>query len=178
MNARSMRLTLLVSLAALGMAAQVSFAQQAPAPDMKGHDMKQHEMMHKEAAGDAPHKMEPDHRQAIAVTSEERDMVLAEMRVFLESIEGILEAVNSGKPATAAEPARRSGMLATQHMPRAMMQKLPPEFRMLGMETHKKFDAIAQEAQQLADKDGILKGVGSVLTNCTTCHKGYRLVTP
>lgn len=118
-----------------------------------------------------------DARHAIELTAEERNFVLTEMRAFLESVEGIVNGVAGGDMKAVAEAARRSGMMAMHNAPRSMMGKMPPEFRMLGMDTHTKFGALADEAAAMGDKQAVLKQLGALLANCGACHQGYRLVS-
>ncbi len=145
-------------------------------PPSKAADDGHHPGHHAAAAhGDA--KPLKDERHSIALSAEERTAVLAEMRGFLESVHGIVGALASGKPATAADTAKLSGMGVMQGMPRTLMGKLPMEFRKLGMDTHQKFDALAMEAQGIGDAAVILKQLDAILANCNGCHAGYRFTT-
>lgn len=42
--------------------------------------------------------------------------------------------------------AMTSGLKEFQGMPKQMMMELPPDFRLLGIETHKAFDQVAEAA--------------------------------
>jgi hypothetical protein len=168
-------MTTAAALATLALAT-LALAQQPP-QRMPGHDMKQHQM----PASDAPAKppLGPsDERQAIALTAGERDFVLHEMRRFLQSVQGIVSALADDKPAAAATQARSSGMAGTHDVPRELMRKMPPEWRMLGMDTHQKFDTFALEADGIGDRKQLLGQLAGILANCTGCHAGYRLVAP
>jgi hypothetical protein len=112
-------------------------------------------------------------RTVIELAPGERAFVLAEMRAFLESVEGVVAAIAAGKPDAAAKAATRSGRAAMQGMPPGMMAKLPPEFRMLGMQTHMKFEEIALEAGGMGEPKVIAARLAEALANCTTCHRGY-----
>ncbi|MFN3868731.1 MAG: hypothetical protein ACK4MF_06660 [Hyphomicrobiaceae bacterium] len=118
-----------------------------------------------------------DDRQAVVLTSGERDFVLHEMRQFLVSIEGIVSALAADKPAAAAEAARVSGMGTREHVPRSLMMKMPGEWRRLGMDTHSRFDALAMEAASMGDRTQLLGQLSGLLANCTGCHARYKLVT-
>lgn len=132
-----------------------------------------HHPGHHGASADTAAAMK-DERTALKLSEAERTAVLAEMRGFLESVQGVVGALAGGKPAAAAEPAKRSGMGATHAMPKSLMGKLPMEFRKLGMDTHQKFDALALEAQGIGDTGTMLKQLDAVLANCNGCHAGYR----
>lgn len=115
-----------------------------------------------------------DERASLKLSDGERAAVLAEMRGFLKSVQGIVAALADGKPAAAADAAKPSGMGATHAMPKSLMDKLPMEFRKLGMDTHQKFDALALEAQGMGDGKTMLKQLDAILANCNGCHAGYR----
>jgi hypothetical protein len=119
----------------------------------------------------------PDGRQVIELTAEERDFVLAEMRGFLDSVQGILQGVVDGDMKSVSAAALKSGMGTMQHAPRTLMTKMPMEFKMLGMDTHQKFGALADEATGIGDKQQVLKQLTVLLANCNACHQGYRLTT-
>lgn len=156
-----------------------ALAQQPSSPPMPGHDMPQHGH-HGHMMGDGkPAAPIKDERQPIAISAAERDFVLAEMRAFLDNVQGIVAALAEGKPKDAATFARGSGMGATHGMPPGMMMKMPPEFRMLGMDTHKRFDALALEAESIGDQQAVMKQLSGILANCSGCHAAWRLtVTP
>lgn len=116
-----------------------------------------------------------DDRALLTLTAGERDFVLNEMRNFLLSVQGIVAALADGKPGQAAAAARASGMGTTHGVPRSLMMKLPQEFRQLGMDTHKRFDTLALEAEGMGDRQQILSQLAAILANCNGCHASYRL---
>ena len=116
-----------------------------------------------------------DERTAIVVSADERRFILAEMRAFLEDVENIIQGVVRGDMAAVAKAAKNSGMATTHNVPGSLRGKLPLEFKRLGFDTHKKFDAIAEEAAAMADKNKILEMLGDTLSNCTACHASYSL---
>lgn len=168
---------LVVALAAASMLAVAlvgpTSAQQQPAQPMPGHDMPHHG--HQMMDQGRPAAAGKDERQAIQLAPAERDFVLAEMRAFLDNVQGIVAALAEDKPKDAAKFARASGMGATHDMPPGMMMKMPPQFRMLGMDTHKRFDALAMEADSMADKSGMMRQLAGLLANCSGCHAAYRI---
>ncbi|MCP4073887.1 MAG: cytochrome c [Hyphomicrobiales bacterium] len=116
-----------------------------------------------------------DGRTTIVLSAVERDLVLSEMRGFLEGIETITTGIAENDMKVIAESAAKMGMASAGQVPVALMTKLPSEFRSLGMATHKAFDALALEAQDMGDAKVILTALGELMNNCTTCHAGYRL---
>ena len=117
-----------------------------------------------------------DGRTAIIMTSDERDLVLAEMRGFLEAVQAITESVAENDMAGAARNARKVGSGAAEGVPLALMAKLPLEFKTLGLSTHSAFDNVALEAEGIGSDTEVLKQISTLMLNCTGCHAGYKLV--
>ncbi|MCR9138247.1 MAG: hypothetical protein NXI27_19770 [Alphaproteobacteria bacterium] len=122
-------------------------------------------------------KKAEDGRAIIVLAPSERDFVLAEMRGFLETLE-TLEAMTIGladrdmpKVATSA---RSRGLENEGDAPASIVAKLPWAFKSLAMDTHRAFDTLAAQAEQGADRQAILSGLGGLMNKCTTCHAGYR----
>jgi hypothetical protein len=120
-------------------------------------------------------KKTDDGRTAIVLSAAERDLVLSEMRGFLEGIETITTGIAEKDMKAIAESAGKMGMSTAGQVPVALMGKLPSEFRSLGMATHKAFDELALEAQDMGDGQVVLSGLGELINNCTTCHAAYRI---
>ncbi len=116
-----------------------------------------------------------DGRTAILLSAGERNLVLAEMRSFLESVQEIIDAAAENDMQTIAKSAHVMGMANAKLVPASLLGKLPLEFKKLGMATHQAFDDIAMEAKDMGDSALIIKKLGSMLQNCTTCHSAYRL---
>ena len=123
-------------------------------------------------------KVQPagDGRTAIVLSPGERDLVLAEMRMFVESIQGMVSAVPDEDMKTVAEYARQVGMQAQQQVPGSLVGKLPLAFKQMGRATHQQFDQLALDAEQLGDPDHSLQQLGKLMQNCIACHATYRIV--
>ena len=117
-----------------------------------------------------------DGRTAIVVTEGERQLLLAEMRGFLEAIQAITEAAGEDDMAAIATVARAVGSASTAEVPVALMGKLPLEFKTLGFSTHSLFDELAMNAEGIGDASIMMTGVGNLLQNCTSCHAGYKII--
>lgn len=99
----------------------------------------------------------------------------AGMRLYLECIEGITEALGENGMAGVARSAKRCGMDMVENVSFADVMTLPPEFLGLSLDTHQKFDALAHAAAEHGTKSSALKELGALLANCTACHAAYRL---
>ena len=117
-----------------------------------------------------------DGRRAILLSPAERDLVLGEMRAMLGSVQGIMQGVNANDLRQAAAAARASGMQAAVDINPALMAKLPLEFKQLGMSVHHGFDDLAAAVEKgVADRDDVLRRVGTQLSACVGCHAAYRI---
>ena len=67
-----------------------------------------------------------------------------------------------------------NGPEATQ-IPKSLAPKLPPEFKKLGLETHRGFDQIAMDAEKMGAADLTLKQLTQLMGNCVACHATWRL---
>ncbi len=115
-----------------------------------------------------------DARQAIVLDSEERAVVLTEMRIFLQSVQQVTEGISNDDMDRVAIAARQSGRNAQGAMPASLPGKLPVAFKKLGFDTHAKFDALALDAEQLGDGGHALEQLGQLLNNCIACHAAFR----
>lgn len=116
-----------------------------------------------------------DGRMTINLSAGERDMLLAEMRGFLESVQAITAGLAAKDMAAISDSAHAVGMANAQDVPVALMSKLPLEFKNLGMKTHQAFDELVVEAQDMGNEQIILTKVSELMLNCTACHAAYRL---
>ena len=115
-----------------------------------------------------------DGRLAIQLTVNERDLVLSEMRTFLESVQQITQGVADNDFESVAKAARVVGRAAQQGMPGTLVGKLPLEFKKMGFDTHSQFTQLALDAEQLGDGTQTLEQLGTLLKNCVACHATYK----
>jgi hypothetical protein len=118
-----------------------------------------------------------DGRQALLLEPGERDLVQAEMRAFLESVQAITEGVGAQDMKRIEQAARRVGAEAQQAVPGSLIGRLPLGFKQLGLDTHKRFDTLALDAEQLGDPAHSLEQLSQLMQNCIACHSAYRIDT-
>lgn len=116
-----------------------------------------------------------DGRTAILLEPAERDLVLAEMRAFLQATQSVLVAANAGDLTAAAAAARAVGTAAQQAVPATLIGKLPLGFKQLGFDTHSRFDRLALDATDLGDPAQTLTALGELMSNCVGCHAAFRI---
>ena len=116
-----------------------------------------------------------DGRTAIVLVSGERNLVLSEMRGFLESVQEITQAVLDDDMKTAAQSAARVGRVNLDDLPASLLRKLPVEVKKLGLSTHLAFYNLAGDINKGLAKDKIMPRLADIMNNCVTCHAGYRI---
>lgn len=116
-----------------------------------------------------------DGRTAILLVPAERELVLAEMRAFLAAVQGVTAAAAAGDATAIAAAARTVGSAAAQGVPITLLAKLPMGFKTMGLATHRAFDTIALDAEQLGDPGHSLEQLGALLGNCVGCHAAFRI---
>lgn len=115
-----------------------------------------------------------DARQRVTLPAAARDKVLAEMRSMLVSINGVIAGLAARDPAAAEKAARAAGMGTAADVDPAVKAALPREFLLLGMGTHRGFDALADRIRSGAAAEDVLRDLAAVTGNCVTCHAAYR----
>ena len=129
-------------------------------------------------AGDHAHPGKSlERRTPIHLTAEEKAHIHLEMRLFLSTTQKIVNGAAANDMKLVADAAREAGSAAAHEVPAKVREKLPLEFRKLGQATHQGFDDLARDAESLADANQALRQLGSVLSNCVSCHAMYRLET-
>ena len=115
-----------------------------------------------------------DGRTAIHLTTGERDLVLTEMRAFLERSQQVTKGVAANDMQLVAESARKSGKAAQAGVPGTLVGKLPVAFKKLGFDTHARFDQLALDAEEFGESDHALSQLSTLMENCVACHAAYR----
>lgn len=128
-----------------------------------------------EIAEDRQDVADPDQRQVIVMDPAGRDLVLTEMRMFLEGVQQITAGLAAEDIDAAIAAARRLGLGVVQEVPPAVMQQLPMAFRQLGRATHADFDQIALDLEILGDTQHALRQLGDTLNKCVACHATWRV---
>ncbi len=116
-----------------------------------------------------------DGRTAVLLSAGERNLVLSEMRGFLEAVQEIAEALPQGDMKTVAEAAARVGRVDLNDLPASLLRKLPGEVKRLGLDTHYKFHQLGKDVKNGLAKEKVLPRLAGIMTNCVGCHAGYRL---
>jgi len=116
-----------------------------------------------------------DGRTGIVLEAGERNLVLAEMRAFLEATQKILDASVRGDVTAVSEAARAVGRIAAAPVPGSLLGKLPLGFKRLGFATHDGFDRLAMDVEALGDTAEVPERLAQLMNNCVGCHATFRL---
>lgn len=114
-------------------------------------------------------------RTAVVLTAGERQAVLGEMRMLLESSQVIIEALANEDLAAVEAAARPLGSDAIATVDFALRAKLPIAFKKLGFGTHYAFDDIANMAKEGKPAKDIQLVFADTMHNCIACHSMYEL---
>jgi len=120
----------------------------------------------------------PDGREVIRLEPRQRDLVLMEMRTFVDSLRDMTQALGTDDYSLFQSAALKVGLKAQQGVPLDLMKALPLPFKQMGMDTHKKFDDLAARAEMGASNSELLQELSQLMNNCVSCHAAYQLQSP
>ena len=120
-----------------------------------------------------------DGRTEVVLAPSERDKVLAEMRLLLKAVHGVVTALGGPdqRYKSAESAARAAGMRMAADINPTIMLKLPLAFKQMGMSIHKDMDHLADGIAQGESSVQILNRLSSMTSRCTACHDMYRFAT-
>lgn len=118
---------------------------------------------------------EGDPREAVALDAAEVEKLLAGMRTYLESIQGIVGALAENDVGRVPQIAGKSGARMLKDVSPVTGLKAPLGFTSMSFDTHDKFDRLADAARRGASRSEVLAALRDILANCVSCHAAYRL---
>jgi cytochrome c556 len=101
--------------------------------------------------------------------------MLAGMRQYLKSVEGVLLGMARNDMKAVAQSARKAGMAMVSDVSFEAALSVPSDFALRSMETHQLFDLVADEARDIGTKLAVTKRLGEAVATCNSCHAMYRL---
>jgi len=116
-----------------------------------------------------------DSREVIYLNQAEKHHVLTEMRLFLTSVQQIIEGVTEEDITKIVKYAKKSGKAGGGGAPSTLRHKLPKTFKLLGSQTHMKFDQLALDTADLEDPGLALQQLSTLMKNCLACHSKFRI---
>lgn len=126
--------------------------------------------------GGSREQQQSDRRTPIALTAEQRDAVLQDMRTLLTAMQSILDGAARMDVPRIRSAAQAAGTAAMPGADSAMQAQLPDAFRRQGAETRASFDGLAQAVRGFTARDTTLAYLARISQQCVACHAQYRLV--
>lgn len=122
-----------------------------------------------------PRASSTDTWQRLVLAPAQRDKLLAEMRLMLQSVSGIVQGLAANDLPAVEKAARASGMAAAADVDPQIEKLLPRQFLELGMQTHRGFDKLADQIKAGGSRDDTIRRLAELTGNCVACHATYRL---
>ncbi|MEN8170355.1 MAG: hypothetical protein ABFS08_09055 [Pseudomonadota bacterium] len=116
-----------------------------------------------------------DGREAILVPEKVRIQILADMRVNLETIQQVINALAREDFEAIEKAASKLGSMDHTEEMMQRRQLMPEGYRALGPRMHMGFQAIARDARDFGEVSHTLEQLSSVMSTCMACHQSYRL---
>jgi hypothetical protein len=118
---------------------------------------------------------EEDARTSIRLSAADGEHLRRGMRNYLESVEGVVQALSANDMAGVALAAGKSGARLMAGASLTAVIGLPPQFALMSAATHQRFDDLAEAARNGASRSTALERLGEILASCTSCHAMYRI---
>jgi hypothetical protein len=121
--------------------------------------------------------MAQDVRTPAVRTEAERDFILGQMRLFLQSIQAITTALAKNDLETVADEAAARGRKGTpvSDIPPSLKAKETPAWTAMMGGARAGFDDMAKAAQAGTPPIALVGMLGETMRNCVACHQSYRL---
>lgn len=128
-----------------------------------------------DCAGAEERRVARDARETVVLSTDERNRMLAGMRTYLESIQGIIASLAANQTQQVARHAAKSGKKLLGNVDPALALAVPLGYTTMSLDTHQKFDDLASKAALGTTKHEMLTDLSAILANCITCHAAYRV---
>lgn len=114
-------------------------------------------------------------RRAVMLSENHREIVMGEMRKFLENIHEINQGILEDNPERIIKAARASGRRIDDEVPQGLIKSIPLDFKQMGFRAHDLFDEIADGVEVNYNKKSVQNQLGTLLNQCITCHQVYQI---
>ena len=120
-----------------------------------------------------------DVREPAVRTEAEREFILGQMRLFLQSTQAITVALGKNDLKTVEDEAAARGRKGTpaSAIPPGMKAKETPAWTAMMGGARTGFDGLAKAAHEGAPPSELIGMLGDTMRNCVACHQSYRLAT-
>jgi len=116
-----------------------------------------------------------DSRITVKYAPDLRDLVMSEMRDYLEVINEVHQGMADNNPEMIVKAASRQGKAAIADTPARLLKLSPLACKQMGFAGHDLFQAIADSAKVNYNPATTLRQLAALTNNCITCHKIYKV---
>lgn len=120
-------------------------------------------------------KLPDDNRIVVKYEPDLRDLVLNEMRDYLEVMNEIQQGLAENDPDKIVKAATRQGQISLEATPIRLLKLSPLACKQMGFRGHDIFQAIADSARVQFNKATVNRQLAELTNNCIVCHRTYRI---
>jgi len=116
-----------------------------------------------------------DSRITVKYAPDLRDLVMSEMRDYLEVINEVHKGMAENNPEMIVKAATRQGKASIAETPARLLKLSPLACKQMGFAGHDLFQDIADSARVNYNPATTAKQLAALTNNCVTCHKVYKV---
>ena len=116
-----------------------------------------------------------DTRTTVKYAPDLRDLVMSEMRDYLEVINEVHQGMAENNPDMIVKAATRQGVASIAETPARLLKMSPLACKQMGFAGHDLFQAIADSAKVNYNPTTTAKQLAALTNNCVTCHRVYKV---
>ena len=120
-------------------------------------------------------KGENDTRTTVKYAPDLRNLVMSEMRDYLEIMAEIQQGLAEDNPEKIYKAALKEGQLAIDATPTRLLKLSPIPCKTMGFNGHHIFQAIADSAKINYNKETTIQQMAKLTNNCNACHRTYKI---
>ena len=120
-------------------------------------------------------KLPDDNRVVVKYEPDLRDLVLNEMRDYLEVMNEIQQGLAENDPDKIVKAATRQGQISLEATPIRLLKLSPLACKTMGFKGHDIFQAIADSARVNFKRTTTINQLAELTNNCIVCHRTYKI---
>ena len=120
-------------------------------------------------------KLPDDNRVVVKYEPDLRDLVLNEMRDYLEVMNEIQQGLVENNPDKIVKAATRQGQISLEATPIRLLKLSPLACKTMGFKGHDIFQAIADSARVNFKRTTTINQLAKLTNNCIVCHRTYKI---
>ncbi|RLD41476.1 MAG: hypothetical protein DRI86_13310 [Bacteroidetes bacterium] len=121
-------------------------------------------------------KTPDDTRITVKYAPDLRELVMTEMRDYLEIMSEIQQGIAENDPKRIYTAAERQGSASIEETPIRLLKLSPLACKQMGFAGHHLFQAIADSARENYNPTTTIKQMARLTNNCIACHRTYKVV--